>query len=383
MGFLKRHLWLVATLGAMVVLSAVAVVLWSSYRGRLANREGVLKRSEAALRQMRYYYNRNTARKLEAATKLRQGELSDILDYLRRQSKWEPLIPGIFPRYRNEAQVFEFKYKYREKLNEFMDLLGAVNPAPEGGADVLKAVMFTRPEAFFKAEWINQNVLPDNPDEVMKRLRESQDDLWLMEDVVRAIRRTNDRYFEVMEIEPADQTVAHAVVKELHSIEIGADKVDLARTVGMGRGRRYLFIGQETEAPGMRPGMGTRSPSREPQEVVGRAMTLTGRASDTSKGRYWVLPLKVTVIADAGNYAELLRELTGTRSFITVDNLTYEVIPETESAYRSFNLMQPKEATRIEVYGDRPLARVTLWCESLVFRVTGARPTVPPPPKDE
>lgn len=383
MAFLKRHLWLVATLGAMMVLSAVAVVLWTSYRGRLADREGVLKRSETELGQTEQYYNSKAADKLKEASDFRKGQLTKVLDYLRRQSKWEPLIPGIFPRYRNEAQVFEFKYKYREKLNEFMELLGAVNPTPEGGADILKAVMFTRPEAFHKADWIAQNVLPDNPEEVMRQLRESQDDLWLMEDVVRAIRRTNDAYFDTMEVDPEDRTVAKAVVKELYGIEIGAAKVELSRSSGPGRSRRYLFIGQEPDTGGMRPGVGMRTPVAEPQEAEGRAMTLTGRASDASKERYWVLPLKVTVIADAGNYAELVRELTGTRSFITVDNFTYETIPETENTYRSANLMQPKAATRIEVYGDRPLARVTLWCESLVFRVPGARPTVPPAPAAE
>jgi len=377
MGFLKRHWWLAATLGAMVVLSGVATALWTSYRGRRAGRVAVLKRSEATLQQGKQYYNRGVAKKLEGTTKVREAELKKIVDYLRRQSKWDPLIPSIFPQYGNEAQVFEFKYKYKEKIKAFMDLLGAVDPAPEGGADILKATMFSRIAAFHKARWIDENVLPDSPDKVMRDLRESQDDLWLMEDIVQAIKRTNDLYFGTMEIEPDAQTVSRAVIKELHGIELGAEKVELSRYSGTGRSRRYVFLGEESD-----PDAGVLT-SDPPEDVEGRAQTLTGRASDNSGGRYWVLPFRVTVIADAGNYAELLRQLTGTRSFITIINLKYEVIPETDNSYRNYSLMQPKKATRIELYGERPLARVTLWGESLVFRTPGARPTTAPPTKTD
>lgn len=375
MGFIKRHMWLVATLGAMVVLSALCVVFLFLWQGRYQAYAKVLEKSKRQLSGGAQYYNEEAAEKLKGAARFREEKHKELLNYLR-QVKWTELIPHIFPKYKSDTQVYNFKIKYKGALQDFMKTLGAASFEPGKAPPLTRVQMYVRSDAFFKDAWIEQTALPPTPEMIMKKLRDSQDDLWLQETIVGAIKRTNDLYFAAMGTAEDNQTVATAVVKELHEIRIGAQYLPTNRFMGGSRGRRFLYAGEKAdEFAGL-----TLAPSTEEEQVDKRAPTLTGRASDNCNRRYFVLPFRVTAIVDAGNYAELIRQLTGTRSFITILDVNYEVIPEVESAYRSFGLMRSDQTTRHEVYGrDRPLARVTLWGESLLFRIDGGRPTVSAP----
>jgi hypothetical protein len=236
--------------------------------------------------------------------------------------------------------------------------------------------------SFYTAPWIPEKTLREGAGGLTQQqvvqglLRDSQDDLWLQEDIVWAIKRTNDTHFDGLQLEKSQRKVATAVVKELLEILIGADNVDRGRTGGMMGGTRpgrYRYL---TEPGAKSPGTMGAASAGEP-ETTARGQTMTGRVTNNNGNRYQVLPFRVRVIADAGNYLELVRQLTGSRSFITVENVQYDIIPEKEEAYRGARMMRPNMADRTEVYGVRPLAVVTVWAESLVFAIPGARPTTP------
>ena len=377
MSLVKRHLWLVVILGVMVVLSAGAVVLMVLFQGKAAARQAVLAKSQSVLQTMGgAIYKDQTAEALVAAADFRKQKLADIENYIRTSGQWTPLAPTIFDRH-TDTDVYAFRNAYkgrgfqelRQTLNAFVwdSAKGLIDPEAQF------ATMYVAADAFHKHPWLDAPTLPRDEDEVMLRLRESQDDLWLMQDIVGAIKRTNDMFFALAEVPPEDQKkLEFSAIKELRRIDIGAQAVGLGRGGYEGATSRYLYI--ET------PTGGATSASEEKQ-TDSKAMTLSGRASDNAKGRYRVLPFRVVVVGDAGNAPELIRQLTGTRSFITVLNVRYEMIPDVETQYRSY-LLRPEIKTRNVVYGSRPLARLTLTCESLVFRLDKARPTVPPAPSE-
>jgi hypothetical protein len=380
-------MWLVGLVAGMVILSGAAAALLVVNHGRRSSRATVLEKSLDALRRESQYYNPAAAKALDEATAFRQKQLNEIVTHLRQDSQWEPLIPGIFPAYRTRTQVYNFKLQYPGKLKEFMARLGAADPNDETRSPLEMPMMHANPvTSFYTADWISKTELALTREALMKQLRHSQDDLWLQEDIVAAIKRTNDLYFETLAIPEEKRTIQKAVVKELQRVTIGVQRGDGSSYSPYGgssrRGQRYLYAGEQ-QSDDFAMG-GTAQPAQPAEAETDKlAMTLTGRASDNNQGRYWVLPFSVTVTADAGNAMELVRQLTGTRSFITIVNVRYEIIPETENAYRSMGMMMPKLDTRTVVYGNRPLARLTLWGESLIFHVEGARPTVPPKPKTE
>lgn len=411
MSFVKRHLWLAIILGVMVVLSVGAIVVLVLFQTKASARQGVLVKSQTMLRSIDSYYKDETGEALVAAATFREKKLADIENYIRTQGQWVPLMPGIMPPklyYKDEAgkrhsvekdqgkffrlddaggrqeidpskvsevqpsdvEVYTFRTLY--KANSLQDLRKTLNAVVWDSARGLidpatqSATMYVAADAFYKHPWLDAPGLPRSEDEVMLRLRESQDDLWLMDDIVAAIKRTNDTFFTLAQVPPEQQLLRYAVIKELHKIEIGAQTVGLGRGSSEGAASRYLYV---------EPPTGDAMAAEEKQTEA-KALTLSGRASDNAKGRYRVLPFRVTVVADAGNAPELVRQITGTRSFITVLNVRYEMIPDVESQYRAY-LLRSEMKTRHVVYGARPLVRMTLTCESLVFRLDKARPTVP------
>lgn len=405
MDFLKRQLWLVITLGVMVILSVALAVISISYAGRWSAHENVLAQSSKKVGGGRgatvLYYNKSVVDKLNEATEFRSKRLAVILDYLRQQRKRTELLPGIFERTADQTElsrkIYKFRASYPEALARFADLLGGVRLMPGEATLGQAATMYIRTDAFYTAPWIQGEA--ELPRDVMRQVAYSQDDLWLQDDIVQAIRRTNEDYFlanldasredlvslrnelanpdadrdaVIARLKEAagDWTVARAVVKELHKIDIGAsclsDSFSGLETVSTQQ--RFLYIQPPVEDTGT--GVSGSSSGAGEVESSGRAGTLTGRASDNNAKRYWVLPFKVTLIVDAANFAELLRQLTGTRSFITILNVKYDVVPETQSTYSSMGLLRPKVETRLQVYGTRPLARLTLWGESLLFRLS-------------
>ncbi len=386
MNLFRRHWWLVATLGAMVVLGGTCVAMSILAQGKAARRTAVLEQSMRMLGPDVVYYNDNAVHQIKQATAYRTEQLENIQRYLQRQGDWEVLVPGIFPQYQAETRIYQFKARYMTELERFKEELGAVEaPEEDEGLPPVQHTMYTHEGSFYVAPWIGQSKLPAF-DERMTRLRQSQDDLWLQEDIVRAIQGANKEYFELNDVAEGERSVAGAVVKELHEIQIGADVLGgrgrvWARPGGSRRDQRYLYVASEDRTARMRPG-GTGEPTEQVPEADARARTLTGRASNNSEGRYKVLPFRVSVVADAGDYMAFVRRLSGTRSFITPLSVQYEIVYENENAYREL-LRNVTQDTRVSIYGPRPLAKVTVTGESLIFQVEGARPTLPPKPDKE
>lgn len=378
MELIKRHMWLVVTLAVMVVLSAGACVAMAMYKGRGDGYVAVLAKSYKVLSGINVFYTDEASRALNETTQHRKKQIATIEKFVLQSGKWRPLVPGIFPRYRSNPDVYKFKERYRkDKFTEFRETLGGVTWDNEKGATGLlpqDATMYIRSDAFYKDPWIDQGTLGPDRKRIMQQLIERQDDLWLQEDIVAALKRSNDTCFDSDGVDADKRTVAAAVVKELHAIRIGVQFMPRGRSSR--RSTRYLYIGDEpTDASTDYYGMGGAAEEQEATDVEGQALTLTGRASDNNGQRYYVLPFKVVLIVDAGKWPEIVRQMTGSRSFITVLNVEYEQIPEVESAYRGkLARSDPKE--RVFVYGRRPIGQLTLWCESLVFRLKGARPTV-------
>jgi hypothetical protein len=380
MDLIKRHMWLVVTLVVMVGLSVGPWVAMAICKGQRAEYVTVLKKSRSALSGIKKLYTDDAGATLNKAAEHRKEQIAAIEKYVLQSGKWRPLVPGIFPKYRSEPEVYKFKERYRkDKFNEFRETLGGVIwDNDRGGVGLLPqdATMYIQSKAFYKNPWIDLGTLGTDRKLIMQHLVERQDDLWLQEDIVAALKQSNDACFDSDKVDADRRTVAMAVVKELHEIRIGVQFLPRGRSSR--RSTRYLYIGDEPAPELADWGMGGQAEEQpEAEDVKGQAPTLTGRASDNNGGRYYVLPFKVVMIVDAGKWPEIVRQMTGSRSFITVLNLQYEQMPEVESVYDGFLARSdPKE--RVFVYGPRPIGRLTLWCESLVFRLKGARPTVLP-----
>lgn len=265
-----------------------------------------------------------------------------------------------------------------------MTVLDAVDPVEKPAAALTKTV-FASAGVFYTDPWMQQAEQDGLPprDMTIENLRRDQNALWLMEDIVLAIRRTNSTYFENADIPENQRNVTHAVVKEIHEISLGEQAATIPDSVGVQSSRSRTgqwYREVEAQRTGRRGGPGAIDAETEgAPEVEGRASgTLTGRASNNNGDRYKVLPFRLVVICDAGNFAELIRQLDGTRSMMTVGQVRYLVIPETESSYGQFNLMVPDVQSRVQIYGERPLAQLVIVGESLVFQHRGARPTLPP-----
>ncbi|NIA20807.1 MAG: hypothetical protein GWP05_02295 [Anaerolineaceae bacterium] len=384
MGFLKRQLWLVITIGVMVVLSLPFLYMWFSSQGKKSTREKVYKASKEKIVGSKPYYNSRMAEYLERAAEYRTEQRKKILESQRGRQNWPLLVSKILPTWPGESRVFEFKNRYRQKIQEFMKTLNAVDVDDLGGVEIT-ATMFAKEDRFFTAQWINELRLGSH-DVVMEGLRRSQDDIYIQEDIVNAIRRTNDLYFESMKLPENKRTVRNAVIKELVQIGIGGAFDTLPSDINpesreyIGGRRDRVVEDKDYSGPG---GAAYGSQQTEAGEVPGkRADTMTGHASNNNGNKYKVLPFRLVVIVDAGNYQELLRQLGGTRSFFIVEQVRFKIIPEIASGYKSFDLAIVTDASsRLRYYGERPIGQLVLVGESLIFKGTG-RPTLKPEEKD-
>ncbi len=417
MRFIKRHLWLVILLGVMIVLSGAALGGMFVFRSSAARREKVLAESLKAINAMKSagLYQENAGKYLQEAAERRRAQVARIEQEICQPKLWVPMPltdgkpDGIVPfklvgtgddgqqhqllrdaagkfyyldsgvaRYVDASKVKEevpktteiesFRYHYTNTaLPKLRSLFNGAewdpNARNQPDPNYASATVYVRPGAFHVESWIS-GLKPLDEKDVLQRLREAQDNLWLQEDIAEAIRRTNDAFFDRAGISPEDRkSPRFAVIKELRKIDIGAQAVGLGRGASEGEAARYLFV----EAP-------VQGAEAKPTEV--KALTLTGRATDNSKGRFRVLPFRVEVIADAGNGPELIGQLSGSRSFITVLNVSQEIVPDDAEKYKLF-LQRPDWKARHYIYGARPLARLILTCESLVFTLENARPTTP------
>ncbi|HOI54939.1 MAG TPA: hypothetical protein PLP01_06790 [Phycisphaerae bacterium] len=379
MEFIKRQMWLVVTLGVIVVLSVPSLVLWFSNRSKSDARIKVYKTSRDKVSKIDQVVNRESVEYVKEAAAYRQQEREEILKSQRKPLSWPLLVPGVLPNYPGDTRVYEFKNKYNLQMKEFARVLGAVSDRelPTVG---MSGPMLYKEEAFFKAQWIREPTINQNQQTVIEQLRESQDDIYIQEDIVQAIKRTNDLYFQAQGISPEMRTIAKAVVKELHQIGIGR-AYDRLPEINSPRADAPVYQGGRrdrvlADRPGAFTGFGG-SGTEQVTETEKRAETLTGHATNNNGEKYKVMPFRLVVIADAGNYHELLRQLSGTRSFFVVESVRVDLIPETDSAYKNYGLtISDSVPSRLMTYGPRPLAQVTVVGESLIFYGTG-RPTLP------
>jgi hypothetical protein len=373
MSFLKRHWWWVLVLGSTAVLMGLGVGLFFWWHAEASRDQMVLDKSLNALRGVKQFYNPKAAEKAAEAAEYREKQLLDIQKYVAQpESVWDVLVPGVFPNYTARSQLFEFRTRYLTKLQSFLPRMNAGDPEQLSGGVVGVALFAKAPTtanagSFYWGEWISPASAPPESRETNQvNLRESQDDIWLQEDIVDAIRRTNDLWFGSREIPPGERTVANSVVKELREIIIGraADDVSSARpfaTSYAGDSPRYRYV---TAGPGA--GVGAGLGRLLPEAPGVRAPVPSGLASNNNGGRFLVLPFKLTVTADGGNYLELVRQLGGTRSYITVESVDFTMLPETEAGAKTLYLTQAGQRT---LYGPRALATVVIRGASLIFEL--------------
>jgi hypothetical protein len=380
MEFIKRQMWLVVTVGVIVVLSAPSLVLWFGSRSKSEARIKVYKASRDKVSKIDQVVNSESVKYVKEAAAYRQQEREEILKSQRKPQNWPLLVAGVLPNYPGDTRVYEFKNKYNLQLKEFARMLGAVSDRELPTVGISGSMLY-KEEAFFKAQWIREPTINQNHQTVIEQLRESQDDIYIQEDIVQAIKRTNDLYFQAQGIAPEMQTIAKAVIKELHQIGIGR-AYDRLPEINSPRADAPVYQGGRrdrvvADRPGALTGFGS-SASEQVVETDKRAETLTGHATNNNGAKYKVMPFRLVVIADAGNFHELLRQLSGTRSFFVVESVRVDLIPETDSAYKNYGLtISDSVASRLATYGPRPLAQVTVVGESLIFYGTG-RPTLPP-----
>lgn len=389
MSFLNRHWWWVLVLGTTAVLMGVGVGLWA-WRNAEASRDAkVIKNSLKALQGVKQLYCREAAEKAATAASYREQQLKEIQKYVEQpKNAWDVLVPDVFPSYKERRQLFEFRSRYLVKLQSFMGRMNAGDPDQLNGVVALfaKAPSTTSPGSFYWDPWASPGVEPPTEHEVNQAaLRESQDNIWLQEDIVDAIKRTNDLWFKSRDLPASEQTVANSVIKELGGPSTPGIIIGRAADEGgksfatsySGDNARYRYV-TPAGVPGQ-GGMGLPPGSKGAPEAPGvRAPVPSGLASNNNGGRFLALPFKVTVTADAGNFLELIRQLGGTRSYITVENVEYTILPETDAGTHTLFLSQTGQRV---LYGPRALATVVIHGTSLVFQAAdkeGGRPTLPP-----
>ncbi len=364
MDFVKRHWWLVATIAAMVVLSAGALVLRHMSISTADARERTLQLSLRTASNIQPVPPA-LLEPLDKANTEMQENLEKIRNY-PDPKWWQPLVPGDNPEW------FQFRDAYRSALRQLERDLNAVSRENLAAASADSGSIVVAPEAFYTAPALKAASAP-SPSERTSQMLSAQEDMWLMQDLVKAIVATNDLHYSNTGLKPS---ITNAAIKELLKIEIGAQyaQPSTSRTT-VAAGERYLRLRPPAGSSPFDSGLGTTSDDQGlPREV--RALTVTGHASNNNEGKYRVLPFRITVLADAAQYAELIRQLPkDSRSFVTVLNVSFSIIPDADTAYRGKGLSVSTADQRLAIYGKRPLARVEIVGQSLVFTDPAVRPT--------
>ncbi|MGB2997691.1 MAG: hypothetical protein WBC59_03535 [Phycisphaerae bacterium] len=358
MNFVKRHGFLLGLAGAfLIVVILVGLIVQFQYR-RPAGR--IRKQLDSAARQAkdlgsRPLYTEQVVADMAKEVAVRKERYQEVLDAIREMGiRREPLVEGLFPVSTDANLRHSFKAAYDDVLRGFAEHLGAVNPmVPADASDaekenkigqIEKAAMYTDPKrSFSRPDWVDK---PEAPSLAM--CRQAQEDIWLMEDLVRIIADLNE---EFLGEKPA---IRNAPVKELVEIRIGGSYAVLEGSGMSAASGRY------------RMATSTRRPGESP-----RALTLTGRVSEP--GFYRALPFSLVVVVESRLCGELIRRLKGTESFFTVEAWRLEPIIEI-TFERSGGLL----ATEREEYGSAGVVLLRVVGESLIFELQGGgRVTTP------
>jgi hypothetical protein len=368
---IKRHLFLVALGGGVAVVTlAIALVTYFAYMapndklGRsYANTKGLAEKI-----QQSPIFTAELVDALAKQTELRKGQYANLLAAIRKEgAARKPLVPGVFPTTTDSGKRLNFKNKYDAELRRFAkDILHAVTAPGVVEKDAVRSeeegLMYIHPKmSFARPEWVDR---PDAPS--IDKVREGQENLWLMEDVVGIIAKMNE------ELRPKDQrpTMANSPIKEIVEIKIGSDLAVLAGSKmsgGMGRYVSASPAARKADDKGDKKDAKDKE-AKEPEkaEAVPRASTLSGRWS--APGFHEVLPFKLVVVIESRYSGELIRRLKGTESFIGVG--AFRLKPVSESAKE---LMGSRRD-----YGAQAIDRLEVAAESLVFQLEGGRVTTVP-----
>jgi hypothetical protein len=184
--------------------------------------------------------------------------------------------------------------------------------------------------------------------------------LWIQRDVARAIAECNEQATNVL----------NAPVKRLVRIDVGAGQTG-GRSGGSVGNNLYLIAPAQAQAAdpmamgmgGMGGGMGRMGMGPAPGAPAAAdfdsplpreyAISPTGRVSNTM---YDVVPFRVSVIVEVDRIPMVIRQL-GVERFIYVRNV--EQIEAVDSALEQMDGF---------IYGDRPVALLTLDCEAIFLR---------------
>jgi hypothetical protein len=359
---IKRHLFLVALGGGVAVV--VLTVCLATYFGYVAPNTKLRKSYEstqdlATKMKQSPIYTAELIAELAKQDDLRKAQYADILNAIRKEgAARKPLVAGVFPMTTDSGKRLDFKNKYDAELQRFAKELRAV-PAPglekEGMRSDEEGAMYIHPKlSFFRPDWVGRAEAPS-----IDKVREGQENLWLMEDVVSILKKMNE------DLRPKDQrpSVAYSPVKEIGEIKIGCDFAVLAGSkmaAGMGRYMSTLPAARKADDK-------KEAKEGEKGEAPPRAPTLSGRWS--VPGFYQVLPFRMVVMVESRYTGELIRRLKGTESFISVE--ASRMRPVSDS---SKELMGPRKD-----YGtQQAIDRLEVVCESLVFQLEGGRVTTAP-----
>ena len=311
---------------------------------------------------------------VKANEELKQ-DLAQIRQYVGQYS-WSLLMEG-------KPSWFGFQGRYRQAVNSLAVAAGGTRltatdmPAILAGGPIGGTVLIgTRAFQTQAAVQIDVAVAPTIENVALQQMQAAHEDWWLMDDLVKAIAATNQTHFKQLGIE--SPKVSDSVIKEIVQIEIGAAFAQPRRAKSVSasaQNQRYLTVSRSTMAgAGMLGGGGMSGGGSQDVGRDTQALTITGHASNNNEGKYNVLPFRMLVVADAGNYLELVRQLPFNRSLITVLNVSYTLIADTEAEYKRYNLTVTTLEEREKIYGTRPLAIVEIVGESLIFVDPAVRP---------
>jgi len=358
---IKRHLFLVALGGGVLVIAlAVSLVTYFGYVSPNARLRKTYDSTLALTNSLKGnpIYTAGLEKAMSDQVDLRKKQYADILNAIRKDgAARKPLVEGVFPTTTDSGKRLDFKNKYDAQLRQFMKDLRAV-PPPGVEKDVVRTedegAMYIHPKmSFFRPEWVDRAEAPG-----IEKVREGQENLWLMENVVGIIKKMNE------DLRPKDAgvMVSTSPVKEINEIRIGADVAVLAGSKMGSSPGRYMPASPVARKPDekaeKKKGEGAEAP---------RAPTLSGRWSEP--GFYQVLPFRLVVVVESRYSGELIRRLKGTESFISVAALREKPLVD-----NSKEMMAPRKD-----YGpQRGIVRLEVVAESLVFQLEGGRVTTLP-----
>lgn len=365
---IKRHAFLLGLAAGVVVVSlAVVLTVYLVYVAPNADMRRTLSSTRTRAKSLMSggLFSQDLVKQMADQVEGRKKQHEELLNYIRglgRQRK--PLVDGLFPTSTDISLRHSFKTEYDKTLEGYMKRLGATTPkrpavkgktSTEANEELQKEIkryqsftMMAHPkQSFQRPDWIDRQDAPS-----MEMVRQSQEDAWLMEDIVEIIAVMNAEIAKARKVKPE---VANVPIKELIEIRVGGEMAVLRDAKMSGFGTRYRPL----TAPGVQVQEGAPLPP---------APTLLGR--NPKPEFFEILPFRMAVVAEAQYAGELVRRLKGRETFLSVE--AWQMKPITDVSFERSNDFMG--ASR-EDYGTEGLVRLEVVGESLVFTLPGGRVT--------